>query len=87
MTAARLYLEVFAALGVAKAGNLLALGIALDSDSQRGFGFGAGLAQQHESGQCFAVNLGNQEVFAASFLLPDLPDLNFVHRHNRHERI
>ena len=87
MTGAWLYLKVFAALGVTEAGDFLALGVSLDADTQRGFGFGAGFAENREGGKCFVVNLSNQEVFAAAVLFPDLPDLNLVRRHSCHERI
>jgi len=73
--------ELVGFLGVAETGEGVGWAFAIHFYFNRAFGFGAGFAQDGESGQGLVVNLSNQIGFAGIFLLPDLADLEFACGH------
>ena len=73
--------ELVGFLGVAETGESVGRAFAVHFHFHRAFAFGAGFAQDGESGQGFVVNLSNQIGFAGIFLLPDLADLEFARGH------
>lgn len=74
-------LEFVGFLGVGKAGEGGRRAVAGYLYADGGVALRAGLAEDSESGQRFAINLGNQEVFPAFVPLPNLADLNLPHGH------
>ena len=74
-------LEIVGFLGVAETGDGVGRALAADFDLYRALAFGAGFAEDGESGEGFVVNLSNQIGFAGIFLLPDLADLEFACGH------
>ena len=76
-------LEIVGFLGEAESGERLSGTGARDFDPQGALGLGAGLPKDRVGGDGFAVNLSNQEGFAARILFPKLSDLDLVHGHYR----
>ena len=74
-------LEIVGFLGVAKAWESEGRALAVNFDFRGAFAFGAGFAENGESGQGFVVNLSNQIGFAGIVLPPDLTDLKFTRGH------
>src|ERR1700730_3636711 len=76
-------LEIVRFLGEAESWERLRAARVRDFDPQGGLGLGACLPQDRVGGDGFAVNLSNQEGFAARILFPKLSDLALVHGHYR----
>jgi hypothetical protein len=74
-------LEFVGFLGVGEAGEGGRWAAARDLHAKGWLGFGAGLAQDDESGQGLAVNLGDQEAVSAFVFLPNLANLNLPNGH------
>lgn len=73
--------EVVGFLSEGETGERNGLAVAHDFDAQGRLGFGAGLAQDSEGSQRFAVDFSDEKIFPAGVSLPDLANLDFAGSH------